>query len=108
MRGTVGGHQWNRIPDPVDEPAQHLSGLCWIGRGIARDPDLRGSIYLDTATSQIVQTTMVLERPSPIAPATDTWTLTLTTRFHDVLPTLPVIRSLCSRTTGTSLPWRLA
>lgn len=68
-----------------------------------RQPDLRGSIYLDTASSQIVQTTMVLERPSPLKPATDTWTTTLTTRFHDVLPSLPVIRSLCSRTTGTSI-----
>jgi len=71
-----------------------------------RQPDLRGAIYLDTASSQIVQTTMVLERPSPLAPATDVWTMTLTTRFRDVLPALPVIASLCSRTTGTSLTAR--
>lgn len=65
-----------------------------------REPDLRGSMYLDTASYQIVRTTLLMEHPSPLAPATEMWDVRVDTWFREILPALPVIDRVCMRTTA--------
>jgi hypothetical protein len=65
-----------------------------------RDPDLRGSMYLDTASYELVRTTVFMERPSPVAPSTDRWDVRVDSWFREILPALPVIDRICMRTTG--------
>jgi hypothetical protein len=68
-----------------------------------RDPDLRGSMYLDATSYQIGRTTLLMERRSPVAPATDTWDVRVDTWFREVLPALPVVDRICMRTTGRTM-----
>lgn len=64
-------------------------------RGI-RD-DVKGSIYLDTATFQIRHTTLYAEQQSP-KKATDIWEHRIDTWFTEVAPALPVIDRIEQRT----------
>ena len=43
VRGAVGGHQRNRVADPLDETAQHEAGLVQV-RVLARHADFGGAI----------------------------------------------------------------
>jgi hypothetical protein len=67
-----------------------------------RGTDVRGSLYLDTASFQIARSTMRLEYPSPDGPgevlevSVDTW-------FRELLPSLAVIDRICARTTARNL-----
>lgn len=65
--------------------------------------DVRGSLYLDTASYQIVRSTLYSEVPS-LAKAGDTWNVRVETWFREALPALPVIERICQRTetVGTS------
>jgi hypothetical protein len=64
-------------------------------RGIRND--VKGSIYLDTATYQIGRTTLYVEQPSP-KKATDVWEHRIDTWFTEVAPSLPVIERIEQRT----------
>lgn len=68
-----------------------------------REPDLRGSMYLDTASYQLVRTTLLMQRPSPGAPANVVWDVRVDTWFREILPALPIIDRICMRTTGRLL-----
>jgi hypothetical protein len=68
-----------------------------------REPDVRGSIYLDSASYQITRTMLLLERPSPLAPATDVLDIRVDTWFRELLPAMPVIDRICMRTTGRTI-----
>jgi hypothetical protein len=60
-----------------------------------RDPDVRGSLYLDTLTFQIQRSTLYLERPTArgvLEVRVDTW-------FREVFSALPVIDRVSMRTT---------
>jgi hypothetical protein len=63
-----------------------------------REPDLRGSMYLDTASYQIVRTSLLMERPA----ASDTWHIRVDTWFREILPALPVVDRVCMRTIASS------
>jgi hypothetical protein len=65
----------------------------------ARDirDDVKGSIYLDTATYQIRHTTLYVEQFSPTK-ATDVWQHRIDTWFTEAAPSLPVIDRIEQRT----------
>ncbi len=67
-----------------------------------KDRDVRGSMYFDTATFQIVKTTLFAERPAPSAPATDTWQVRVDSWYREIRPGIPVIDRIESTTTISS------
>ncbi len=62
-----------------------------------RDPDVRGSLWLDAATFQILRSTLLMERPSPFK-ADDLWDVRVDTWFRLIRPSLPVIDRIAERT----------
>lgn len=65
-----------------------------------RAPDVRGSMFLDTASYQLVRSDFVMERPSYLRPTEETWEIRVRTWFREVLPALPVIDRICTKTTA--------
>jgi hypothetical protein len=65
-----------------------------------REPDVRGSMFLDTASYQLVRSDFVMDRPSSLHPTEETWTIRATTWFREILPALPVVDRICTRTTA--------
>ncbi len=65
-----------------------------------REPDVRGSMFLDTASYQLVRSDFVMVRPSSLHPTEELWTIRVTTWFREVLPALPVVDRICTRTTS--------
>ena len=65
-----------------------------------REPDVRGSMFLDTASYQLVRSDFVMERPSYLHPTEETWEIRVSTWFREVLPALPVVDRICTRTTS--------
>jgi hypothetical protein len=61
-------------------------------------PDVRGSMYLDTASYALTRTTLLADVPSPIRPTEETWEVTVDTWFREILPALPIIDRICTRT----------
>jgi hypothetical protein len=82
---TIDGHRAARVDF---EPTRSVTG-----------PDVRGSLYLDTLSYQIVRSTMNLELPSAVK-AGDIWNVQVATWFREVLPSLPAIDHICQRTTA--------
>jgi hypothetical protein len=66
-----------------------------------REPDVRGSMFLDTASYQLVRSDFTMDRPSPLQPTEEMWTIRVTTWFREVLPALPVVDRICTRTTSS-------
>jgi hypothetical protein len=64
-----------------------------------REPDVRGSMFLDTASYQLVRSDFVMERPSYLRPTEEVWEIRVSTWFREVLPALPVVDRICTRTT---------
>lgn len=71
------------------QPAEHI-----------RDPDLAGSLYLDAKTFAIRRSVIRLSRPSPYASSYDT--VSVETRFVEILPGLPVIAAISGRNVLTA------
>jgi hypothetical protein len=65
-----------------------------------REPDVRGSMFLDTASYQLVRSDFVMVRPSSQHPTEELWTIRVTTWFRELLPALPVVDRICTRTTA--------
>jgi hypothetical protein len=65
-----------------------------------REPDVRGSMFLDTASYQLVRSDFVMVRPSSLHPTEELWTIRVSTWFRDVLPGLPVVDRICTKTTS--------
>jgi len=65
-----------------------------------REPDVRGSMFLDTASYQLVRSTFVMERPSFLHPTEEMWEIHVDTWFREILPALPVVDRICTRTTS--------
>jgi len=65
-----------------------------------REPDVRGSMFLDTASYQLVRSDFVMERPSYLHPTEETWVIRVSTWFREVLPALPIVDRICTRTTS--------
>ncbi|HEV8215426.1 MAG TPA: carboxypeptidase regulatory-like domain-containing protein [Gemmatimonadaceae bacterium] len=65
-----------------------------------REPDVRGSMFLDTASYQLVRSDFVMERPSSLHPTEEMWVIRVSTWFREVLPALPVVDRICTRTTS--------
>src|SRR5262245_47473202 len=65
-----------------------------------REPDVRGSMFLDTASYQLVRSDFVMERPSYLHPTEETWEIRVSTWFREILPALPVVDRICTRTTS--------
>ena len=65
-----------------------------------REPDVRGSMFLDTASYQLIRSDFVMERPSYLHPTEEMWVIRVSTWFREVLPTLPVVDRICTRTTS--------
>ena len=68
-----------------------------------REPDVRGSLWLDAATFQILRPTLLMERPSPMK-AGDMWDVRVDTWFRLIRPSLPVIDRISERTSLHALP----
>lgn len=64
------------------------------------EPDVRGSMFLDTASYQLVRSDFVMVRPSSLHPTEELWTIRATTWFREILPALPVVDRICTRTTA--------
>jgi len=60
-----------------------------------REPDVGGSMYLDPMSYEITHTTLRVERPR----GSDTWETRIDTWFRALLPALPIVDHVCSRTT---------
>ena len=67
-----------------------------------RERDVRGSMYFDTATYQILKTTLFAQRPVPEAPQTDTWEVRVDSWFREIRPGIPIIDRIESTTTRES------
>jgi hypothetical protein len=65
-----------------------------------REPDVRGSMFLDTASYQLVRSDLVMERPSYLRPTEETWEIRVSTWFREILPALPIVDRICTRTTS--------
>jgi Carboxypeptidase regulatory-like domain len=65
-----------------------------------REPDVRGSMFLDTSSYQLVRSDFVMERPSYLHPTEETWEIRVSTWFREILPALPVVDRICTRTTS--------
>lgn len=63
-----------------------------------RTPDVRGSMYLDTASYALTRTTLLADVPSPMHPTEETLEVTVDTWFREILPALPIIERICTRT----------
>jgi hypothetical protein len=65
-----------------------------------REPDVRGSMFLDTASYQLVRSNFVMERPSYLHPTEEISTIRVSTWFREILPALPVVDRICTRITA--------
>jgi len=65
-----------------------------------REPDVRGSMFLDTASYRLIRSDFVMELPSYLHSSEEMWVIRVSTWFREVLPALPVVDRICTRTTS--------
>lgn len=63
-----------------------------------KTPDVRGSLFLDPVSYQMVRSSLFMQMPSPVNPL-ETWETRVDTWFREILPALPVIDRVCKRMT---------
>lgn len=96
----VGAHCYRYAGLRANEGRRMIQVDFEPARGVP-EPDVRGTLWLDTATFAIARSTLVLDRPSPLA-AGDMWEVRVDTWFREMDGGHSVIDHIESRTTITA------